>query len=464
MTRTLLAGADLVLPDRVAANYTLVIEHGRIAEVSGSLRTVAADDRRLDLTGHIIVPGFVDVHVHGVGGRDVQDGTGAIAAIAAALPRYGVTAFCPTTVACSAETLSIVLNEVRALRASPDPRAARVLPAHLESNFISPDFAGAQPIGCLRMPPAIVTSTRPASHVPRSTSRVPRSPSTRPSSRVPRPPSGVGGDILDVGRGTWDAGRLDVGHGTWDAGRLDVGRWTTDDDVLLAVQAALPDVGIMTVAPELAHGLDLVRALSAAGIIVSIGHSGADYDVSLAAIAAGARQATHLFNRMTPMTSRDPGMVGAVLASDDVAAELICDGRHVHPAVMRVAVAAKSAARMMAITDGTAGSGLPRGAKASLGGRRITVEDVARLDDGTMAGSVLTMDRAFACLVGQAGAGLVDGVRMCATTPASELGLQGHGVLAAGAVADLAVLDANLNVRQTWVGGELVFDSLGGRS
>ncbi len=405
--RTLLVGADLVLPDRVAANHTLVIEHGRIAEVSGSLRTVTSGERRLDLTGHIIVPGFIDVHVHGVGGRDVQAGAGAIAAIATQLPRYGVTAFCPTTVACSAADLSVVLNQIRALRATPNARASRVLPAHLESNFINQDFAGAQPIDCLRMPP-----------------------------RIQRAPTST----------------------------LDRGPWTTDDDVLRVILESLADVGIMTVAPELANGLDLVRALAVAGIIVSIGHSAADYETSLAAIAAGARHATHLFNRMTPMTARNPGMVGAVLASDEVCAELICDGRHVHPASMRVAVAAKSPSRIMAITDGTAGSGLPRGATAMLGGRRITVEDVARLDDGTIAGSVLTMDRAFACLVGPAGAGLVDGARMCSTTPASELGLQGHGVLAAGAVADLVVLDANLNVRQTWIGGEPVFDELSARS
>jgi N-acetylglucosamine-6-phosphate deacetylase len=402
--RTLLAGADLVLPDRVAANHTLVIEHGKIAEVSGSLRTVTAGERRLDLSGHIIVPGFVDVHVHGVAGRDVQDGAGAIAAIASTLPRYGVTAFCPTTVACSAANLSVVLDEVRALRAAPPPQSSRVLPAHLESNFINQNYAGAQPIDCLRMPPAIIRFS-------------------------------VQGSGFTV-------------------------PWTTDDDVLKTIQASLPDVGIMTVAPELAGGIDLIRALRAAGIIVSIGHSGADYETSLAAIASGATQATHLFNRMTPMTSREPGMVGAVLASEDVCAELICDGHHVHPAAMRVAVAAKSSSRIMAITDGTAGSGLERGSTAMLGGRRITVEDVARLDDGTIAGSVLTMDRAFACLVGQTGAGLVDGARMCSTTPASELGLKGHGVLAAGAIADLVVLDPNLNVRQTWIGGEMVFDDL----
>ena len=414
MTRTLLTGADLVLPDRVAANQTLVIEDGRIADITSGLRTVSAGERRIDLTGHVIVPGFIDVHMHGVLGRDVQDGAGSIAAIAADLPRFGVTAFCPTTVACSPADLAIVLAEVRALRAAPARGSARVLPAHLESNFINPEFCGAQPVQCMRQPP--------------------RSP-------------------LDPGR-TRAAG-LNPALGTRDP--------FTADDILAIVESFRPDVSIMTIAPELTNGLDLVRALAAAGIIVSLGHSAAGYELSLEAIAAGARHATHLFNRMTPMGHRDPGMVGAILGCDDVAAELICDGRHVHPAVMRVAVAAKSSSRIMAITDGTAGSGLPWGSQARLGGRTITVEDVARLDDRTMAGSVLTMDRAFACLVGQAGAGLVDGVRMCATTPARELGLQGHGVLAIGAVADAVVLDANLAVRQTWIGGHLAFDHLSHR-
>ena len=108
----------------------------------------------------------------------------------------------------------------------------------------------------------------------------------------------------------------------------------------------------------------------------------------------------------------------------------------------------------MAITDGTAGSGLPAGAKANLGGQAITVSDVARLDDGTMAGSVLTMDRAFSGLVTKCGFDLVQAAEMCATTPARELGLVGHGVIAPGAIADLTVLDSRLRVVQTWIGGE----------
>ena len=108
----------------------------------------------------------------------------------------------------------------------------------------------------------------------------------------------------------------------------------------------------------------------------------------------------------------------------------------------------------MAITDGTAGSGLPRGAQATLGGRPITVQEVARLADGTMAGSVATMDRVFACLVGACGLDIREAADMCAATPARELGLVGHGVIAPGNVADLVVLDGQFRVVQTWIAGE----------
>jgi len=333
------------------------------------------------------------VHVHGVIGHDVLDGDGAVARIAAALPRWGVTAFCPTTVACTPAALAAVLAEVGRLR-SEKRRGARVLPAHLESNFVNPEYRGAQPLACLRRPPGAA--------------------------------DGRGATSPDF------------------AAR----------DVLAVIDRSRPDVGIVTMAPELEQGLGLLRALVAAGVRVSMGHSGATYEEAQAAIAAGARHATHLFNRMRPMSHRDPGLVGAVLASDDVAAELVCDGHHVHPAVMNVAIAAKGPARVMAITDGTAGSGLPHGSRARLGGASITVGDVARLDDHTIAGSVLTMDRAFATLVTHCGLDVVQAAEMCSTTPARELGLTGLGAIAPGAVADFVVLDSRLNVVETWIGGE----------
>jgi N-acetylglucosamine-6-phosphate deacetylase len=389
MRRTFLTGASLVLADRVVSGQSLVIEDGRIVEIVGGPRPVSPGEVRVDLGGCVVVPGFIDAHVHGAAGTDVMDGPGAIATVARELPRWGVTAFSPTSIACPPEALNAFLDDVARVRASPEPMAARVLPAHLESNFINPEFRGAQPASCLRVASAAIPA-----------------------------------------------------NGEFSAG-----------DVLSVIDRHKADVGVVTLAPEIDGGLELTRSLATSGVAVSVGHSAATFEEGEAAFAAGARRATHLFNRMRPMTHRDPGLAGAVLASEDVAAELICDGRHVHPAVMRVAVAAKQPWRVLAITDGTAGSGLPVGSRARLGGQPITVSDVARLDDGTMAGSVATMDRVFRCLVGECGFDLVQAAHMTSTSPAREIGLLGYGVLAAGSAADFVVLGANLEVVSTWIGG-----------
>jgi N-acetylglucosamine-6-phosphate deacetylase len=392
----ILSGADLVLPDRIVGGGTLVVDAGRIVEIDDRQRPSDARVPRRDLHGHLIVPGLIDVHVHGAAGIDTLDGADAIRRLAAILPRHGVTAFCPTSIACDPPTLGRMLSAVRDARATPAPGSARVLPAHLESNFVNPEFAGAQPLDCLRRPPR--------------------------------------------------------------AGHVEAAGSFSGEEILAEISRARPDVGIVTVAPELDGGLDLLRALVAAGHRVSLGHSGATFDEARAAIDAGARQATHLFNRMPPLSHRAPGLAGAVLQSDDVAAELICDGIHVHPAVLRIAIGAKHPSRIMAITDGTAGAGLAAGARTSIGGRPITVRDAAYLDDGTLAGSVLTMDRAFERLVTLVGLALVDAATLCSTTPARELELHGCGVLAPGAIADFAVLDRKYRVVQTWIAGELVFD------
>lgn len=408
-----LSGADVVAADRVISPATIIIEDDAITDVEAGARGPMDGALHVALDGHVIVPGFIDVHVHGVEGLDVLDGAGAVRAVAERLPRWGVTAFCPTTVACSPQALATLFADVADVRTGGRVTGARVLPAHLESNFINPEYRGAQPLKCLRKPPltpAVLVSP------------------TGDSSRQGRGPgAGDGADSY------------------------------TAEDLLETIGRHRPDVGIVTMAPELEGGLELVRALVAAGIRVSLGHSGATYAEAMAAIEAGARHATHLFNRMRPMTHREPGLTGAVLESNEVAAELICDGVHVHPSALRVAIAAKRPERVMAITDGTAGSGLPRGAKATLGGYPITVGETALLADGTIAGSVLTMDKAFSLLASTVGVSLVDAAAMCATTPARELGLQGLGVIAPGNKADFAVLDRNFKVRQTWVGGVMVF-------
>ena len=419
-----LSGAELVLPDRILTPGTLVIDGDRIADIrpGAALGRIAGGHAPPPFAfhGHYVVPGFIDVHVHGVDGVDSLDGGEAIAAIAAKLPRYGVTAFCPTTVACAPDALRRVLEQVQRARQTPAARSARVLPAHLESNFINPEFRGAQPARCLRSPRAALGTWRPALAGPSTTGHVPDGPA--------------------------------------EAGPYVREQEFTAADLLREIERAAPDVGIVTLASELDGGIDLIGWLSSRGHRVSLGHSGATYDQALEAIAAGARHATHLFNCMPPLGHRAPGLVGAILQTDEVAAELICDGVHVHPALVRTAIAAKRPSRIFAITDGTAASSLPAGARASLGGEPITAgQSAAFLDDGKMAGSVLTMDRAFQILVGQVGLSLVDAVTVCSTTPARELGLVGDGVIAADAIADLVVLDAQFTVVQTYIGGQLVY-------
>ena len=395
-----ITGGDVVVADRVVTEGLVIVDGERIAVVERRISDAPAGATVIDARGCHVVPGFIDVHVHGSQGTDVLDEGAPVARLASLLPAFGVTAFCPTSVACGPELLAAFLKQVNRARVG-GTAGARVLPAHLESNFINPEFAGAQPVECLRLPPAAPASPR--------------------------------------------------------AERSETEGFSAND--ILAVMAShQEDIGVVTVAPELPGGIDLVRALAAAGHRVSLGHSGANYDTAMEAVEAGARHATHLFNRMPPVTHRSPGLVGAMLESPQVAVELIADGVHVHPAICRMAIAAKGTGRVMAISDGTAAAGLPVGATASLGGRRIHARShAAELDDGTLAGSTATMDRIFATLITRCGASTVDAAAMCALTPARQLGLVGHGVITEGAVADLVVLGPAFEVRHTIVGGRVVY-------
>jgi N-acetylglucosamine-6-phosphate deacetylase len=397
-----LTGADVVLPEGVRSGATVVLDGDRVVDISTGARAPGTGE--IDLRNHLIVPGFIDVHVHGLEGTDALDGGDAVATIARRLPKYGVTAFCPTTVACTPRQLREVLDSVNALRSAVTGASARVLPAHLESNFINPDYRGAQPLECVRTPTGWSGASRPTGSTGSSSSE-------------------------------FDAA-----------------------DIVAVIDRAGPNVGIVTLAPELDGALDLVRHLVASGHRVSLGHSGATREHACAAIDAGARHATHLFNRMPPLSHRHSGLVGAILTREEIAAEVICDGVHVHPDLVHLTMSAKGASRVKAITDGVAAAGLPDGAIASLGGRPIHVRDsAAYLDDGTRAGSVATMDRVFRFLVNDVAVSLTDASRLCATTPASELGLRDLGFLKAGAIADLVVLDRELRVKDTYIAGQLVY-------
>ena len=343
----LLAGATSSCPIACSARKP-AHRRGRIVAIDARDLGEVSGASRVDLAGSFIVPGFVDVHVHGVEGHDVLDGPGAVGEVAARLPKYGVTAFCPTSIACDPATLERLLADTGSAQAGTDDSslpAARVVAAHLESNFINPEYNGAQPIECLRS--ARWSSTNEGAF--------------------------TGQEILDT------------------------------------IERHRAAVGIVTVAPEIEGGLDLVRRLAAQ----RPPRLDRPHRRDLRADARGHRRRRDARDAsVQPHVADDAscaGRAGAVLESSSVGAEVICDGFHVHPSLVALAIRAKGRIGVMAITDGTAGSGLPVGARATIGGRPIVVtERTAELEDGTLAGSVLTMDGAFRMLVRDAGASLIE--------------------------------------------------------
>jgi len=211
---------------------------------------------------------------------------------------------------------------------------------------------------------------------------------------------------------------------------------------------------MLTVAPNRVPA-DAIRALTARGVLVSLGHSEASYEEAQVGVAAGARAFTHLFNAMSPFQGRKPGMVGAALDAKDAFVGIIADGHHVHTASLRIAFAAKPRDRMMLITDA-----MPPAADGPdsflLQGRRVArVDGCLRLSDGTIAGSVITMDEAVRYCVETVGVTLADALTMASRAPAAFLRRDGDlGRIAPGYLASLVHLDDALRVKETWVEGQ----------
>jgi N-acetylglucosamine-6-phosphate deacetylase len=386
---TILSGAEIFLPDGVFAAGTVILGDGHILDVLDSPMSDPGDGSRfLDLTGYLLAPGFIDIHLHGMHGIDVNAaGAADWACLSREAARHGTTTLLPTTVACPHDALAQILASFRAAGTAGWP-GARLLGLHLESNFINDRFKGAQP---------------------------------RDALCAPASPQGE------------------------------------------ALQALILDyaeeIRLVTLAPEVPGALACIERLCAAGILVSLGHSGATYEEACAGFAAGATHVTHLFNAMAPLHHRTPGLVGAALENDAIFVEMVCDGVHIHPAVIATTITAKGAERFIPITDGLAGAGLPEGTFA-LGGRPVHVRDgVARLADGTIAGSIATMETVLGVLVDTVGWDLGEALALLAATPADGLGRADLGRIAQGSRADLVVLDPTLQVIHTFVEGACVYSA-----
>ncbi|WP_295990076.1 N-acetylglucosamine-6-phosphate deacetylase [Rugamonas sp.] len=347
-------------------------------EINFNERIAAIDGAAVDPLANgddYIIPGFIDLHVHGGAGKDIMEGGDAVHAIAAIHARHGTTSMLATTMTAPPEDIDHALKAIGAAVANRRSGGARVLGAHLEGPYINSGKLGAQP-----------NFARAAK-------------------------------LADVER-----------------------------------LAAFAPLKLITVAPEIAGHLNLVRELTAAGMRVQIGHTLGSYEDGVAALEHGAAGFTHLFNAMSGLHHREPGMVGAALAHAEYA-ELIPDLLHVHPGAIKAAM--RAIPKLYCVTDSTAATGMPDG-EYMLG--RHTVHKCmggVRLPDGTLAGSTLTMDQALRNLVGL-GLDLADASARVSTYAADYLGMQERGRLAPGAYADMVVLDRDLKIKAVYIEGELL--------
>lgn len=348
------------------------IEDGKILRVGKDLPR-KEEDLAVDCAGsYTVVPGFVDVHIHGCAGADTCDATReALEAMAAFLLAHGVTSFCPTTMTTSRETIQAALLAAKDMMDHPIEGGARVVGVNMEGPFIAKERKGAQKEEDI-LPP----------------------------------------DFPLFQRFYEESGGI---------------------------------VRLVDVAPEQPGGLDFVEKASQL-CTVSIAHTTADYDQAKAAFDKGVTHATHLFNAMSGLHHRKPGVVGAVFDDSRVRGELICDGFHIHPAVLRAAFRLLGD-RALIVSDSMRANGMPEGEAFDLGGQMVIVhQGKALLPDGTIAGSVTNLHQEIKNLV-SFGVPFEQAVKAATLLPARAIGLDGEiGSIAPGKRADLVVLDENLDI------------------
>jgi N-acetylglucosamine-6-phosphate deacetylase len=227
-------------------------------------------------------------------------------------------------------------------------------------------------------------------------------------------------------------------------------------------QAARGHIRIMTVAPELPGAQELIAEAAKRGVSVSLGHSNADLDTTRKAVVSGARHATHTFNAMRPLDHREPGIIGEVLTNPQLTADVIADGVHVDPAIVKLLLRAKGPEGAVLITDATSATGMPDG-RYWLGSMEMEVKDGKCLFNGRLAGSVLTMDKAVRNVVNFAGWDLQQSLRLATLNPAKVAGAAKKGIVAPGADADLVVLTPEGEVGATIVKGAVIHEPAGGQ-
>ncbi len=367
----------ILTPNGFVAGALCIGREGRVADVRGEL---VDEQRARNSASPLILPGFVDLHVHGAGGRDIMEGGDATSHVARRHALHGTTSLLATTMTAPVADLERafagVREKLREIGARRSPQEARVLGVHLEGPYINSGKLGAQP---------------------------------------------------------------------------DYARPVALDE--LARLNEIAPISLITLAPEVGSNMEAIAPLVAAGYRVQLGHTLGTYDDAIEAMAQGASGFTHLFNAMTPLHHRAPGMTGAALAHGKYA-EIIPDLLHVHAGAIRVAL--RSIPCLYCVTDSTSATGMPDG-EYRLGRHTVTkCMGGVRLPDGTLAGSTLTMDQALRNLVDKLGLALREASQRVSTHAADFLGVTDRGRLTPGAWGDVVILDRDLKVMDVYVEGAAI--------
>lgn len=376
MTDLLLRGG-LVLRDGDWVAEDLWCRDGVVAAPAREQRATEV----VDVSGHRLAPGFIDIQCNGAFGIDLTADPARLWELAALLPRWGVTSWLPTIVTSPEATVD---RAIAVLADGPPPGwiGARPLGLHLEGPFLAPDARGAHPASLLRLPSVDQVST-----------------------------------------------------------------WTRDRGVAM-----------VTLAPELPGAARVQATLILNGVVVSLGHTRATVATATAAVDAGARCVTHLFNAMAPFHHRDPGIVGVALTDERLTVGVIADRIHLDPIAVAVAQRALGD-RLVLVTDAVAALGLPVGPNAGDSSAAAVDETGVRLADGTLAGSVVSLDAAVRNLVAFTRCSPAAALAAASTAPARLLGEGTLGTLAPGARADVVVLTDDLHVAGTLVAGRLAYST-----
>ncbi|APH15913.1 N-acetylglucosamine-6-phosphate deacetylase [Clostridium sporogenes] len=375
-----IVNGKIIVGNEILENKVLLFEKKIIGISDRENVCLSKNDHIIDAKGLYISPGFIDVHIHGSGGKDAMDGEiESIKVISNTIAKRGVTSFLPTTMTMAKEHIYKALDVIEEAM-NMDLGGAKVLGAHLEGPFINPKYKGAQKVDFIKNP------------------------------------------SFDFIKGYENV------------------------------------IKIITLAPEKDENFKFLKYIKEnTDIVLSIGHSDATYEQAMAAIDNGISRATHTFNAMTPLNHRKPGIIGAIM-NTDISCELIADNIHVHKGAVNVLTKIKGKDKIILITDSMRAGCMNNGIW-ELGGQKVIVKKgSARLEDDTLAGSILTLDNAIKNMKNNIDASLCEIISMVTINPAKDINIYDKkGSIKKGKDADIAIFDKDINISMTIVEGNIVY-------